>query len=150
MKIRERGLGTRETGSGNEGNGVWERGERGLRTRETGSGNGKNGAWKQGKQGPGTRKTGSKNEVRDKPIIEIAQTITVTKCNMGSGIMFVKLRETRILTKGDSRFYIQPKVGRVNDGWLLPNVSMVPSECISIAPSECTNIASSTRMSIVT
>jgi hypothetical protein len=69
---------------------------------------------------------------------------------MGSGIMFVKLRETRILIKGGSRFYIQPKVGRVNDGWLLSSISMVPSECISIAPSECTSIAPSTRMSIVT
>jgi hypothetical protein len=61
---------------------------------------------------------------------------------MGSGMMFVELRGTRILTEGDSRFYTQPKVGRVNGGWLLPSVSVVPSECISIAPS--------TRMSIVT
>jgi hypothetical protein len=69
---------------------------------------------------------------------------------MGSGIMFIKLRKTKILTKGDFRFYIQPKIERVNDGWLLPNVLMVPSECINIASSECTNIAPSTRMSIVT
>jgi hypothetical protein len=61
---------------------------------------------------------------------------------MGSGMMFVELRETRILTEGDSRFYTQPKVRRVNGGWLLPSVSEVPSECTSIAPS--------TRMSIVT
>jgi hypothetical protein len=32
------------TGSRNEGNGVWERKERGLGTRKTGSGNEKNGA----------------------------------------------------------------------------------------------------------
>jgi hypothetical protein len=88
--------------------------------------------------------------VRNKPVIEVAQIITVTGCNMGLGMMFVELRETRILIEGDSRFYIQPRVRRVNDGWLFPNVSKVPSECTSIAPSECTNIASSTRMSIVT
>jgi hypothetical protein len=69
---------------------------------------------------------------------------------MGSGMMFVELRETRILIEGDSRFYTQPKVRRVNGGWLLPSVSEVPSECTSIAPSECTSIAPSTRMSIVT
>jgi hypothetical protein len=45
---------------------------------------------------------------------------------MGSGMMFVELRGTRILTEEDSRFYVQPKVGRVNDEWLLPNVLMVP------------------------
>jgi hypothetical protein len=88
--------------------------------------------------------------VRDKPVIEVAQTITVTGCSMGSGMMFVKLRGTRILTEGDSRFYTQPKVGRVNGGWLLPSVLVVPSECISIAFSECASIAPSTRMSIVT
>jgi hypothetical protein len=44
---------------------------------------------------------------------------------MGSGMMFVELRGTRILTKGDSRFYTQPKIGRVNGGWLLPSVSVV-------------------------
>jgi hypothetical protein len=93
---------------------------------------------------------GSGNEVRNKPVIKIAQTITVTKCSMELRMMFVKLRGTRILIKRDFRFYTQPKVGRVNDEWLLPSISMVPSECISIAPSECTNIASSTRMSIVT
>jgi hypothetical protein len=64
-----------------------------------------------------TRKTGSGNEVRNKPVIKVAQTITVTECSMGLGMMFVKLRETRILIKGDSRFYTQPKVGRVNGGW---------------------------------
>jgi hypothetical protein len=69
---------------------------------------------------------------------------------MGSGMMFVELRGTRILIEGDSRFYIQPRVRRVNGGWLLPSVSEVPSECTSIAPSECTSIAPSTRMSIVT
>jgi hypothetical protein len=83
-------------------------------------------------------------------VIEVAQTITVTECSMKSGIMFVELRGTRILTEGDFRFYTQPKIGRVNGGWLFPNVSVVPSECISIAFSECTSIASSTRMSIVT
>jgi hypothetical protein len=88
--------------------------------------------------------------VRDKPVIEVAQTITVPECSIGLGMKFVKLRGTRILIEGDSRFYIQPKVGRVNGGWLLPSVSVVPSECISIAPSECTSIAPSTRMSIVT
>jgi hypothetical protein len=88
--------------------------------------------------------------VRDKPVIKVAQIITVTKCNMRSGMMFVKLRETRILIERNSRFYIQPKVRRVNDGWLLPNVLEVPSECTSIAPSEYTSIAPSTRMSIVT
>jgi hypothetical protein len=83
-------------------------------------------------------------------VIKVAQTITVTKCSMGSGMMFVKLRGTRILTKGDSRFYTQPRIRRVNGGWLLPNVSKVPSECTNIAPSECTSIAPSIRMSIVT
>jgi hypothetical protein len=88
--------------------------------------------------------------VRDKPVIEVAQTIAVTGCSIGLGIMFVELRGTRILIKEDSRFYIQSKVGRVNGGWLLSSVSKVPSECISIASSKCTSIASSTRMSIVT
>jgi hypothetical protein len=88
--------------------------------------------------------------VRNKPVIKVAQIITITKCNIRSGIMFVKLRETRILTERDSRFYTQFRVRRVNDRWPLPNVSEVPSECTSIASSECTNIASSTRMSIVT
>jgi hypothetical protein len=69
---------------------------------------------------------------------------------MGSGMMFVELRGTRILTEGDSRFYIQPQVGRVDGGWLLSSVLVVPSECISIAFSECISIAPSTRMSIVT
>jgi hypothetical protein len=46
------------TGSGNEGNGVWEREGRGLGTRGTGSGNGRNGAWERGEQGLGTRRTG--------------------------------------------------------------------------------------------
>jgi hypothetical protein len=88
--------------------------------------------------------------VRNKPVIEVAQTITITECSMGLGMMFVKLRGTRILTEGDFRFYIQPKIRRVNDGWLFSSVSEVPSECTSIASSECTNIAPSTRMSIVT
>jgi hypothetical protein len=77
-------------------------------------------------------------------------SITVTGCSMGSGMMFVELRGTRILTEGDSRLYIQPEIGRVNGGWLLPSVSVVPSECINIASSECTSITPSTRMSIVT
>jgi hypothetical protein len=80
--------------------------------------------------------------VRNKPVIELAQTITGTGCSMGSGMMFVELRGTKILIEGDSRFYIQSRVRRVNGGWLLPSVSEVPSECTSIAPS--------TRMSIVT
>jgi hypothetical protein len=83
-------------------------------------------------------------------VIKVAQTITVPECNMGSGMKFVKLQGTKILTEGYSRFYIQSKVGRVNGRWLLPSISMVSSECISIAPSECTSIAPSTRMSIVT
>jgi hypothetical protein len=83
-------------------------------------------------------------------MIEVAQTITVTGCSMGLGMMFVKLRGTRILIKENSRFYIQPKIRRVNDGWLFSSVSEVPSECTSIASSECTSIAPSTRMSIVT
>jgi hypothetical protein len=132
------------TGSGNEENGVWEQGERGLRTRRTRSG----------------------NEVRNKPVIEVAQTITVPGCSMGSGIIFVGLRGTRILIEEDFRFYIQTEVERVNGGWLLPSVpvvpsecanmapsectSMAPSECTSMAPSECANIAPSTRMSTVT
>jgi hypothetical protein len=55
-------------------------------------------------------------------VIKIAQIITVPRCNTGSSIIFVELRGTRILVKGDFRFYTQPKVGRVNDGWLFPNV----------------------------
>jgi hypothetical protein len=31
--------------------------------------------------------------------------ITVSGCSTGSGMMFVELRGTRILTEGDSRFY---------------------------------------------
>jgi hypothetical protein len=61
---------------------------------------------------------------------------------MGSGMMFVELRRTRILTEGNSQFYTQPGVGHVNGGWLLPSMPVVPSECASIAPS--------TRMSTVT
>jgi hypothetical protein len=38
MKIRERDLGTRGTGSKNGRNGAWERGEQGLGTRRTGLG----------------------------------------------------------------------------------------------------------------
>jgi hypothetical protein len=41
------------TGSGNEGNGVWERKERGLGTRKTGSGNEEDGA---GNEDNGVRK----------------------------------------------------------------------------------------------
>jgi hypothetical protein len=69
---------------------------------------------------------------------------------MGSGMMFVELRRTRILTEGNSRFYTQPEVGHVNCGWLLPSVPVVPSECASMAPSECASMAPSTRMSTVT
>jgi hypothetical protein len=77
---------------------------------------------------------------------------------MGSGMMFVELRRTRIQNEGNSRFYTQPEVGRVNGGRLLPSVpvvpsecvSMAPSECASMAPSECASIAPSTRMSTVT
>jgi hypothetical protein len=47
--------------------------------------------------------------------------ITVPGCSMGSGMKFVELRGTRILTEGDSRFYTQPEVGRWG-GWLLPSV----------------------------
>jgi hypothetical protein len=109
------------------------------------------------------RRTGSENEMRDKPVIKVAQTITVTGCSMGSGMMFVELRGTRILTEGDSRFYTQPKVGR----WVAPSecasdsfrvcqygsfqcTSIAPSECTSIAPSECTSIAPSECMLTVT
>jgi hypothetical protein len=69
---------------------------------------------------------------------------------MGSGMIFVELRGTRILTEGDSRFYTQPEVGRVNGGWLLLSVPVVPSECASMAHSECTSIAPSEFMSTVT
>jgi hypothetical protein len=51
--------------------------------------------------------------------------ITVPGCSTGSGMIFVELRGTRILTEGDSRFYTQPEVGR----WV------APSECASMAPS---------------
>jgi hypothetical protein len=56
---------------------------------------------------------------------------------MGSGMMFVELRRTTILTEGNSWFYTQPEVGRVNGGWLLPSVPVFPSEFASMAPSEC-------------
>jgi hypothetical protein len=38
--------------------------------------------------------------------------ITVPGCSTGSGMIFVELRGTRILTEGDFRFYTQPEVGR--------------------------------------
>jgi hypothetical protein len=82
--------------------------------------------------------------VRDKPVIKVAQTITVPECSIRLGIIFVELRGTKILTKGDFRFYTQPEIERVNDGWLLPSVPVVPSECTSMAPSEYANIAPST------
>jgi hypothetical protein len=44
--------------------------------------------------------------MRYKPVIKVARIITVTKCNIGLRIMFVKLREIKILVKGDFRFYI--------------------------------------------
>jgi hypothetical protein len=108
-------------------------------------------------QGLGTRGTGSGgeedgigNEVRGKPVIEVAQTITVPGCSTGSGMIFVELRGTRILTKGDFRFYTQPEVGR----WMASSkcangffqmcqhgsfqcTSIASSEYTSIAPSEC-------------
>jgi hypothetical protein len=130
------------TGSGNRGDGVWERGKQGLGTRRTRLGTRRTGS--------GGEKDGIGNKVRGKPVIEVAQTITVPGCSTGLGIIFVKLRGTRILIEGDSRFYIQPEVGRVNDGWLLSSILVIPFECISIASSECTSIAPSTRMSIVT
>jgi hypothetical protein len=65
-------------------------------------------------------------------------------------MIFVELRGTRILTEGDSRFYTQPEVGRVNGGWLLSSVPVVSSEYASTAPSECTSIAPSECMSTVT
>jgi hypothetical protein len=58
----------------------------------------------------------SKNNTKDFP------AITVPECSMGSDMMFVELRRTRILTKGNSQFYTQPEVGHVNDGWLLSSV----------------------------
>jgi hypothetical protein len=76
--------------------------------------------------------------------------ITVPACSMGSGMMFVELRKTRILIEGNSQFYVQPEVGHVNDGWLLSSVPMVHSECANIASSNRASIAPSTRMSTVT
>jgi hypothetical protein len=40
--------------------------------------------------------------------------------------------------------------GTGRDGWFLPSVPVVPSECASIAPSEYASIAPSTRTSTVT
>jgi hypothetical protein len=65
-------------------------------------------------------------------------------------MIFVELRGTRILTEGDSRFYTQPEVERVNGGWLFSSVPMVPSEYTNIAPSEYASIAPSIRMSVIT
>jgi hypothetical protein len=39
-------------------------------------------------------------------MIKVAQIITVTGCNMGLRMIFVKLRGTKILTERDFRFYI--------------------------------------------
>jgi hypothetical protein len=105
--------------------------------------------------GLGTRRTGSENEVRNKPVKEVAQTITVPGCSMRSGIIFVKLRGTRILTKGDSRFYIQPEVGRWMASSKYANGSFRMCQygsfqCTNIAPSECTNIAPSECMLTIT
>jgi hypothetical protein len=50
---------------------------------------------------------------------------------MGSGMMFIELRRTRILTEGNSQFYTQPEVGHVNGGWFLPSLPVVPSEFAS-------------------
>jgi hypothetical protein len=91
--------------------------------------------------GSGDEENGIGNELRNKPVMEVAQTITVPGCRR-SGMMFVEPRRTRILTEGNSQFYTQPEAGHVNDRWLLPSVPVVPSECASIAPS--------TRMSTVT
>jgi hypothetical protein len=65
--------------------------------------------------------------VRNKPVKKVAQIITVPRCNTGLGMIFVKPRGTKILTEGDSWFYIQPNVGQ----WV------ASSECASMAPSEC-------------
>jgi hypothetical protein len=82
-------------------------------------------------------------------------TITVPGCSTGSGMIFVELRGTRILTEGDSRFYTQPEVGR----WVAPSKCASGSfrvcqygsfQCTSIAPSECTSIAPSECMLTVT
>jgi hypothetical protein len=85
--------------------------------------------------------------VRNKPVIKVAQTITVTGCSMGLGMMFVELRGTRILIKGDSRFYTQFEVGR----WV------ASSKCASgffrmcqYGFFQCTSIASSECMLTVT
>jgi hypothetical protein len=53
------------TGSGSEGNGVWERKERGLGTRKTGSGNKKDGA---GDEDNGVRERGER-ELRTRCVI---------------------------------------------------------------------------------
>jgi hypothetical protein len=53
------------TGSGNKGNGIWERKERGLGTRKTGSGNEKDGA---GDKDNGVRERG-KRELRTRCVI---------------------------------------------------------------------------------
>jgi hypothetical protein len=54
--------------------------------------------------------------------IENIKNITVPGCSMGSGMMLVEIRRTRILTEGNSQFCTQPEVGYVNGGWFLPNV----------------------------
>jgi hypothetical protein len=98
-----------------------------LRTRKTGLGTRRTGS--------GSEKDGIGNKVRGKPVIKIAQIITVPGCSTGSGMILIKLPETRILIKGDSWFYTQPNVGR----WMAPSecANMAPSKCTSIAPSEC-------------
>jgi hypothetical protein len=63
---------------------------------------------------------------------ELFAIITVPECSMGSGMMFVELRRTRILTEGNSRFYTQPEVWRVNGGWLLPNVPVWLSPSVPV------------------
>jgi hypothetical protein len=82
-------------------------------------------------------------------------SITVPGCSTGSGMIFVELRGTRILTEGDSRFYTQPEVGR----WVASSKCASGFfrmcqygffQCTNIVSSECTSIASSKYMLIVT
>jgi hypothetical protein len=98
--------------------------------------------------GSGNEENGSKNEVPNKPVIEVAQTITVSGCSTGLSMIFVELRGTRIPTEGDFRFYIQPEVGRWMAFSECANIAF--SECTSITSSECTSIAPSECMSTVT
>jgi hypothetical protein len=59
-------------------------------------------------------------------------SITVPGCSTGSGMIFIELCGTRILTEGDSRFYTQPEVGR----WVAPpSVPVAPADSANMAPS---------------